>query len=79
VEGLNADMDLRVILNVGKFLKSLTIGGLSNRIQLHEVSLFVRTYKRCYKHFTLPVKLKMQQSNNITAVSLDDDNVSRSI
>jgi hypothetical protein len=65
---VNAGMDLWVILNFGKFLKSCTLGGLSNRVQLHEVSMFVRTYTRCYKHFTLPVKCKIQQSNNITAV-----------
>jgi hypothetical protein len=35
---INTVMNLWVRLNVGKFLSSYTIGGISRRAQLHEVS-----------------------------------------
>jgi hypothetical protein len=36
---VNTGMNLRVPLNVGKFLSSCTTGGFSRRAQLHEVNL----------------------------------------
>jgi hypothetical protein len=35
---VNTVMNLRVPQNVGKFLSSCTIGGVSRKAQLHEVS-----------------------------------------
>jgi hypothetical protein len=36
---VNTVMNLRVPLNIGKFLSSCTTGGFSRRAQLHDVSL----------------------------------------
>jgi hypothetical protein len=38
---VNTVTNLRVPLNVGKFLYSCVTGGFSRRAQLHEVSLFL--------------------------------------
>jgi hypothetical protein len=38
---VNAEMNLRVPQNAGKFLSSCTIGGFSRSVQLHEVSIYL--------------------------------------
>jgi hypothetical protein len=41
---VNTAMNLRVPINVGKFLSSCTNGGFSRRAQLHEVNLVNQRY-----------------------------------
>jgi hypothetical protein len=52
---VNTIMKLRVPQNIGKFLSSCTIGGFSQKTQVHEVSLVSYTFHllRIYQMFRI--------------------------